>query len=76
MCARVKLKLHLFDLLWICCKQVESHTPLFRFVYILTCRDVDLLWICCTKNPQQIEQVKFELKASLADVPVELRPCH
>jgi hypothetical protein len=45
----IKLKLHLFDLLWICCGfvvqlfdllysfsircgQVESHTPLFRFV--------------------------------------------
>jgi hypothetical protein len=56
----------------------EAQTPLVRFVVNLlwicfttsctTCRKVvDLLWICCTicctANPQQIEQVEFELES-------------
>jgi hypothetical protein len=57
----------LFYIFTICCGQVESHIPLFRFVVDLSKsrKVVDLLWICCTTccttNPQQIEQVEFEL---------------
>jgi hypothetical protein len=41
------------DLLWICRKAVDL---------LWICRKaVDLLWVCCTANPQQIEQVEFEL---------------
>jgi hypothetical protein len=48
------------DLLWTCCGFVQ--TPLVQFVVDLF---ANLLWICCTSccttDPQQIEQVEFEL---------------
>jgi hypothetical protein len=63
--------------LWICCGFVEKSSKSCEFVVDLSkscgfvvdlsksCGFVvDLLWICCTTctaNPQQIEQVEFEL---------------
>jgi len=45
---RVKLKLHLFDLLWICCTT-------FRLVVDLSWIVVDLLWICCGFAVQHVD---------------------
>jgi len=59
------LKLHLFDMLWICCtaccttnpQQVEMSTIKPQQV---KCQDVDLLWT--TTHPQQIAPMWFEFR--------------
>jgi hypothetical protein len=54
-----KLKLHLFDLLWICCTTSCTANPQ-QIHNISTCENVvDLLWtLVSTANPQQIETVR------------------
>jgi hypothetical protein len=79
MCFCFKLKLHLFNLLWICCgfvvQQVVGFVESCGFVAQLVWPTaqttsvqfvVDLLWICCvscTANPQQLN--KWSLSFSM-----------
>jgi hypothetical protein len=57
--SRYKLKLHLFDLLWICCTTSCTANPQ-QIHNISTCQDVvNLLWTSSTTNPQQIDQTEY-----------------
>jgi hypothetical protein len=73
----VKLKLHLFDLLWICCELVKQQVAglvkscgfVLQLVVEPTAQTplvrfvVDLLWMFCpTCCSTQIKQVELELK--------------
>jgi hypothetical protein len=64
------------DLLWICRKVVDLLWICRKVVDLSKSRRkvVDLLWICCTAcctaNPQQIEQVEFELNTTTDSGPI------
>ena len=67
-CGQLKLKPHLFDLLLICCGLLWIDCCGFCTASILLCicrGRAHLLWICCTTNPQQIQQVEYELKLAV-----------
>jgi hypothetical protein len=64
------LVVQLFDLLWtFVVGYVRVHNLICIEMLWICCGLVEMLWICCTTcgtaNPQQTEQVEFELKAYL-----------